>query len=352
MSDKTYDIALVGGGIAGACLAYVLKTHYKKNIVWFDNEKLSSSSRVAAGIYNPIVFKRTTVAWKGAALMEECAAFYDEAEKNTSTKFHYRSKIQRVLSGYEEQNEWLRKSILPGFNECVSDNIVTGDEKLFNAPFGIAEITKAGWIITTQFIEAIKNNCIGKENCIDVVFDYNALKTTNEALHYANYSFKQIAFCEGHLIKNNPWFNFIQLYPVKGDVLEVEINGLPNDKVYNGGVYVAPHENGLFRIGSTYDWKNLTETIDENAKNEMLEKIKSFCKAEITIKNHLAGIRPAAKDRKPIVGKHYSEKNMFVLNGLGTKGVSLAPYCAKALAEAMLEEKNVDSEINVQRFYP
>ena len=62
------------------------------------------------------------------------------------------------------------------------------------------------------------------------------------------------------------------------------------------------------------------------------------------------GIRPASKDRRPFIGFHPEYKNIGIINGLGSKGISLAPYCAKNLVENILENKMIDNEINIKRY--
>jgi glycine/D-amino acid oxidase-like deaminating enzyme len=72
--------------------------------------------------------------------------------------------------------------------------------------------------------------------------------------------------------------------------------------------------------------------------------------AEIT--GQQAGVRPSTKDRRPILGEHPYHKNMFIFNGLGTKGVSLAPYFVKQLSEFIFLQKDINPEANIERHYP
>ena len=63
----------------------------------------------------------------------------------------------------------------------------------------------------------------------------------------------------------------------------------------------------------------------------MVEKLKKVIDVPYKIIGQAAGIRPAVKDRRPLVGIHKTHKNLAVLNGLGTRGVMIAPTLAKEL---------------------
>ena len=60
-------------------------------------------------------------------------------------------------------------------------------------------------------------------------------------------------------------------------------------------------------------------------------KLEKLISCSFKVVNQVAGIRPTVKDRRPLVGRHSTYKNMDVLNGLGTRGVMIAPYAAQQL---------------------
>jgi glycine/D-amino acid oxidase-like deaminating enzyme len=61
------------------------------------------------------------------------------------------------------------------------------------------------------------------------------------------------------------------------------------------------------------------------------------------IVDHQAGVRPASRDRRPILGQN-------ILNGLGSRGVLLAPWCATHLVDHLLAGRPIDPEVNASRF--
>jgi len=55
-------------------------------------------------------------------------------------------------------------------------------------------------------------------------------------------------------------------------------------------------------------------------------------------------------ERRPFVGLHPANPKVGILNGMGTKGCSLAPYFAKQLAEQLIFDKPISAEANINRF--
>lgn len=347
LAKKNYDIAVVGAGLTGSILAFQLKKA-GKSVLLIDKPQLSSSSRIAAGVYNPIVFKRTTLGWKAKETILSCIDFYNEVERETNTAFHVQTNLYRIFASFEEQNEWIRKSVMPVYDIFINDNVHTTELKHCSSPFGYAQIKNTGYILTVEFMRAVRN-FIGSENCMDEDFNHSTLQT-GSVFSYGDCSFEKIVFCEGHLVSKNPWFNHIQLYPVKGEIIEIENNSFEKGTLYSGGVYMLAQNDGLLKIGGTYDWTNLDEIPTDAGKNELLAKIHDFYLGEVNVKSHKAGIRPAVKDRRPVVGRHHEHKNMYVLNGMGTKGVSLGPWCANQLVDLIEKGIPVEKEIDLARF--
>jgi hypothetical protein len=79
-------------------------------------------------------------------------------------------------------------------------------------------------------------------------------------------------------------------------------------------------------------------------------KIKTFLNCDFEIVSHFAGVRPTVKDRKPLIGTHIIFKNIHVLNGLGTRGVMLAPTLAKVLFESIEYGVPISRDINIERY--
>jgi glycine/D-amino acid oxidase-like deaminating enzyme len=82
----------------------------------------------------------------------------------------------------------------------------------------------------------------------------------------------------------------------------------------------------------------------------LLTKYKKLMKPDCEVIEHLAGVRPATKDRRPFLGLHPKFSQLAIFNGMGSKGVSLAPYFAKEMADFLLSEKELNPEVNINRY--
>jgi glycine oxidase len=132
--------------------------------------------------------------------------------------------------------------------------------------------------------------------------------------------------------------------------LDLEQDFYP-EEIINRGVFRISLPNGTQRVGSTYTWHDLDQGPTEAAKNELLEKLEKLIKPEVlSIKSHRFGIRPATKDRKPIIGEHPDHPGVYIFNGFGAKGVSLVPFYSKIMVEMLLFGHQPEKEVNIVRF--
>ena len=82
----------------------------------------------------------------------------------------------------------------------------------------------------------------------------------------------------------------------------------------------------------------------------LLEKLEDLIHIPYEIIDYSAGIRPTTRDRKPFIGTHPKHKNLHIFNGLGSKGVTLAPYYSNQLVEYLTAGAFLDKEVNIDRY--
>ena len=343
------DVLIVGQGIAGSVLALTLIKQGKK-IGMISNTHLSNSSKIAAGIWNPIVFKRLTHSWMANELLPTLVEFYSWAENLLHKEFLQKRFIIKDLSNPQEEQFWKNKTLENSgyLDATVYDNFEL-DECSHLKKY--SRVLKAGNINLPVFLNATQEHIERHELFLNETFNYELLANYQEAVTYKNITAKQIVFCEGHLVKHNPFFNYIPLKSAKGEILTIHA---PHFKwqhdIVNKGLFILPIGDHHYRIGATYEWNELTDAPTDIRKKELCDKLEKIITSKYTIIKHDAGVRPSSIDRRPIIGAHPFINNYFVFNGLGTKGVMLAPYFATKISSTLFNNEGLDDEVNVKRF--
>ncbi|MBK5210363.1 MAG: FAD-dependent oxidoreductase, partial [Flavobacteriaceae bacterium] len=218
------------------------------------------------------------------------------------------------------------------------------------ADFGYGKLINTGRIDTKSLLEDYRNYLTNRKLIRNESFQYSALKINEELLEYIGVTAGKIVFCEGFGLKNNPFFNELPIQEAKGELITVHAPNLNVDFLIKSALFVLPLGNNNYKVGATFNWKDKTQLPTEEGKNELISKLESFIKVPYQIVDHIAGIRPTVKDRRPLVGKHPKFQNLAVLNGLGTRGVIIAPTVAKALYNNLENGIALDKEISIARF--
>jgi glycine/D-amino acid oxidase-like deaminating enzyme len=336
----------VGQGIAGSVLALEL-IKQGKSVLVIDKPELSSSSKVAAGIWNPVVFKRLTKSWLADDVIPALHDFYEEAETMLGATFLENRKMLKLFTEEQEKIFWKKKA-----GEEMKDYL---DPDTFSIHSPVASeagaVLQTGNIYTAVFLEKTQSHLSTLQYYLGEIFNHAVLEIKNGSVSYKGNSAASIIFCEGHLIKNNPLFGFIPMKPAKGEVLTIHCEDLDIDYILNKGFFILPLGHDLYKIGATYNWQDLTDAVSPAGRNELEEKFRKLVPFAYEILKHEAGVRPSVIDRRPVIGKHPDHPEALVFNGFGTKAVMLAPFFAKQFVEYLDGKGELDKEVNCLRFF-
>lgn len=346
------DYLIVGGGIAGHCLAHLL-LQKGKSFAMYDLPLENTSSRIAAGLFNPISLKRTSLVWKGHESMNFAIPFYQTIEKKGETQFLHNLPIHRIYANYEEVNNWEVKSVQENYERFLEPNPKADSPKEIHDQYGYGIIKESGYMDMSSFFETSDQILKQKGALKNERFVYEELQKSGEAWNYQVQLYKQVIFCEGVGVQNNPFFNNLPITPNKGDVLTLESDVSGNDwkGIFSKSMFLIPLGNHQFRAGSTYQVEFDQPGPDPEKRDEITEQIKRFFKADFTTIKHDWGLRPIAHDRRPVLGTHHKKENLFIFNGLSSKGVMMAPYLANMLIDFTDQKAGLPKEIDVHRFY-
>lgn len=337
-NHKNIEYIIVGQGICGTLLAYYLQQH-KKNILVFDNPKKKTASKVASGVINPITGRRLVRTWMIETIMPFAVNTYQQLEQHLQTSLISQTNVLDFYATAQMQNAHHNKLIQE--SKYLKNNQHNWSA-YFNYHFEVGEINPCYLVQIKQLIQVYQQKLL-KENKL-IVQNIIPEKIVE------SYPNATIIFCDGVAVTNNSYFNALPFANNKGEALIVSIPGLPNNKIYKQGISIVPWEKDLWWVGSSYQWnfENELPTLEFRKKTE--SQLQQFLKVPFTVLDHLASIRPANTERRPFVGKHPLYQNIAILNGMGTKGCSLAPYFAHQLLQHLLHQMPIHAMADVQRF--
>ena len=342
------DYIIVGCGLAGIAFCEQLKAHNKSFLVYEDASQHSSS--VAVGLYNPVVLKRFTEVWKAKELLNRALPRYKALEKLLKIKLDHKLQVYRKFSSIEEQNQWFSASDKPSLENYLSNQIVKNSNPKIIAPFGFGVVLQTGRIDTNALVINYRNYLEKISLLKREPFDYSRLVFHNDFIEYKNITAKHIVFAEGFGVVNNPYFKELPLKVAKGELITIKAPELKINFILKSSVFIVPLGNDLYSVGATYNWEDQLNVITKKGRGELENKLETIISCEYEVIDQVAGIRPTVIDRRPLVGRHSKYKNLYVLNGLGTRGVMIAPYVAEQLYNFIELNTPLDKEIDTKRF--
>ena len=345
---KQVDYLIVGCGLAGIAFSHLLQNNNKTFIVLDDTSQKSST--VAGGLYNPVVLKRFTAVWKSKEQLSFAMPFYQELEAQLNIKLDYKTPVLRLFNSIEEQNNWFHASDKPNLSEFLNPKIKHIKNDAISAEFGFGEVFNSGRIDTKQLIQSYHSNLEANGKLYKETLNYDDLEFKDDFVIYKTLKAKYIVCCEGFGIKRNPYFQDLPLIGSKGELLTIHAPQLNIDFVLKSSVFLIPLGNHTYRVGSTYEWEDKSNAISQKGRDELLNKLKTVINCPFDIIDQVAGIRPTVRDRRPLVGQHQQYKNMFILNGLGTRGVMIGPYAAMQLFNKIEHDAHLEPDLDINRF--
>ncbi|KUG09264.1 NAD(P)/FAD-dependent oxidoreductase [Solirubrum puertoriconensis] len=345
------DYLIIGHGIAGVTLGWELRRRGLRVVV-LDEHQPNSATRVAAGLINPVAGKRFALAWRIDDLLPAAQQFYQALEAEFGRRFFYEMPILKLFSSVREQNDVLSRSADQPWGDYVADPALgLPNVPGLQHPFGGLQLKHGGWVDTTALLDALctqgrEQGWLRTETFVPELLVPDELGVSYGRELRARY----VVFCEGATVVHNPWFSWLPVTPNQGEVLDVEAPELPTGYVLNRGAYVVPLGNGQVRVGATYRWPPFELQPTAEARAELTQRLHELTTVPFAVVGQRVGVRPTVRDRKPLLGKHPVHPALVVFNGLGSKGVLLAPRLAQVLADALEFEKELWPEVNIIRY--
>lgn len=348
---ESFDSIVVGGGLAGALLAFSLERKGQK-VVLYSFQQEGESTRVSSGLVNPVTGMRFVKTWNIEVLLDELVSFYRNIESILNIEILYQTDIVVRLETAAEENAWLSRSGEEEYKQWISSEEEMDEFKhVMIDSLSLGKIRNA-WRVDIQGLMNAVNHYLGEKGVLrNEKFNYTELISHGTGWLYQNATYcEHIVFCEGFRINENPFFNWLPVYPLKGEHITVTIDEFALKDVILGHYTLIPWKNGSYWLGANYQVNDIqmgVTSAERQLQEEFLQQ--TLIKPFRTI-HHDYGIRPASRDRRPMVGEHPSCKGMHVMNGFGTKGTSLTPYCVSQLIDSIIDHMSLSTDIDIKRF--
>ncbi|MDH3708335.1 MAG: FAD-dependent oxidoreductase, partial [Cyclobacteriaceae bacterium] len=272
-------------------------------------------------------------------------------ETALGAKLLYPLPMLRPLVSVKEQNLWGTKIHDPAFNTYIESIFTSGEmPEDVRSEFGGLMLKRCGYVDTTMLIKATANMLDNKTSLVKERFEIKELLIEGDSVSYRGRTARKIIFCEGPNLSHNQYFNWLPLRPVKGETLLVELSR-PLPYILNRGVFVLPVFENTAVVGATFEHRELNWNSSDKGRDELEHKLRTLTSIPYKVVAQKAGIRPATQDRRPFIGIHPRYEPLGVFNGLGTKGVSLAPYFAHEFSEFLELGTPLTNEVTISRYF-
>ena len=308
-------VHIVGMGLAGCCLAW--QRHFGgEDFTWEDDDRPGASSRVAAGLINPVTGKNFSPSWRIAEFLPEAEAFFVRTGALLGKQLWFPQPVWRLVAADEwakvesklgEAGHWIERieDDVPGWSRAVV-------------------LKSGGRVAAREFCEGTRAYFAGKKGLRQ---DAAATVRCEGAA----------GLMAGHLGRHRC---------AKGEILTVRA-AWRNDRILiGGGGWLVPTGGDMFKVGSTYVWDRL----DGEPTPEGREKVERIARllggGEFEVIAHEAGVRPIVRKSQPVIGP--LEDGSVVFNGLGSKGSLYAPGAAARLAAWLRDGAAIEADLDVR----
>lgn len=342
------DVLLVGFGIAGMCVAKELKNRSKTFDIISDESQ--QSSRVAGGVLNPVVLKRYNLAWNAESFMPVAIEFYKQFNAEAEVSLFNQVPVLKLFSSVEDQNNWIVASDKPKLSPFINPEIFTPQWPV-EGNFKAAEVLQTHLLNVKDVLNKHVDSYLVSHQFLAATFYHHQIEFENNTVTYQGRTYRDVIFCEGFGVSSNPFFNWLPIYGNKGEYLIFKSKALKaNKSILKSRNFIIPLGDDIYKYGATYSRDSLNNKPTGAAREELEQRLSEMITCPYEIIDQVAGVRPTVRDRKPVLGVHPEHKNLYILNGFGSRGVMAAPSLSKQLLDLIFESKPPEAEFRLDRF--
>lgn len=344
---RKVDYIIVGLGIAGLSLCERLRAQGNSFVVI--DHPWASATRVAGGIINPVVIKRLNAVWRAAEFLKEAVPFYNSLQAFLKVPIITPTPIDRIFSSIAEQNNWLLKSTDTSLEGFITSEILKGTNPAIISNHHLGRVLQGYQIDVRQLLDAYRNFLKQNNLLIEAKVNYSEFSFSSHGVEYDTILAEKVVFAEGSKATQNPWINKQWLIPKKGEYLVIEARELQLQQVIKGPYFIIPLGEHRYKVGATFAHGDFNPDLSQGGEEQLIKALKKMLRVNFEVIEDAVGFRPTVGDRRPLLGRLHRPE-AFIFNGLGTRGLLMAPLAAQWLIDYIEMEQSLPPEVDIRRF--
>ncbi len=340
------DYLIIGQGLSGTILAQRLIEEGKDFLI-LDKPQLSKSSKIAAGLVNPVVLKRLKLIQDADKYLDAAQEYYDKY--NAPIQDH---KVAHSIHDVEELNHWMSLCGDDRYKRHLSDEIIPNTNEHIIAPLGLGIVKSSYWLNTTQYLSEFRAQ--HSDLIIDDKFQVENWKPEQKTLlldDQTEVKYNKIIDCSGYFHCLTEQAKKKIFNPARGEILIIESTDLDDKFVYHSSIFTLPIGNNRYKVCSTYAWDVIEDVYTPEGRKELEEKFSKLFKGSYKVIDQMGAVRPAIDDRKPILGTVDAENAVYSFNGMGSRAVLMAPALSLDIIKHIESTEALAKDIDIQRFF-
>ncbi|MDQ6988599.1 MAG: FAD-dependent oxidoreductase [Mariprofundaceae bacterium] len=342
-----YDILIVGQGLAGSLLAWVLLQYGYKVCVVSDGVK--SASHIAAGMINPVTGQRFVLAEHTPQHLKTAEEMYQQLGRRLHQQFYFPKTMLRIFNNEKErlhcQKRLNNEHYTPYFKHAAMPAYI-------HAPFSGIQQTHTAYIDTANLLKHLATHLAQHHAIRHQHFSAKDVQIQEKGILWQGIFAQKIIFCEGYRMQHNPFFSWLPLQAAHGEIITCHSEKELPPHIINQQQWLLPTDTHTCRIGATYEPQLQVPTIQTSSKAKLLHFAHQLFNQQphFEVTQHQAGIRPNTLDKQPFIGFHPKHPQLGIFNGFGSRGCLLIPHYAQVLVQYMQQQQPLPKEVDIQRY--
>lgn len=361
----TFDVVILGAGIAGLSVADALSQKGLSCAVIDKQKPGSGASGSPLMLMNPATGRRAKMSYKANEGFACTLDLLNRVQSQTEAAFFETGKLLRPALNKKLAKDFKKspdKYDWPGGDwiEWLDEDEFIEQYPVFTNHNGGLVIRKSATVDGFRFMQSMASFLKKR----DVSFFNNAgyeLKeeTSCWGIHIKNQetiTAKSVVFASGAGLVDSPYWKNLSLHRVKGQAATFYFDEpLPFNYSISSLGYLACLTSTPRKlvVGSTYE-HHFTHLNPDQKGHDLLKKKLGNLFPDLTdqIQNSemWSAVRVTTKDRKPVTGPHPEKHGLFIITGLGSKGLMHGPLTANYLADYINDSNPIPEEISIDRF--